>query len=95
MVFVGACMILDEKSIYFLLLYHFDSLIQVSQTHGFVCNHFTSNRKFCPMACQQVAYSQAIQGSQQLIYFTLFDHNFDLLDGWCGQSNQHLGSKGS
>ena len=47
------------------------------------------------MASQQLGYPQLIQGSQQLIYFTLFDHVDDLINGWCTQSNQHLGPKGS
>ena len=46
------------------------------------------------MACQQVEYSSPIQGSQQLIYFTLFDHIYDFIDGQCAQSYWHLWSKG-
>ena len=82
-------------SIYFFLLYSFDSFIQVSQIHGLVCSCFTSNRKFCLIACRQVGYSWPIQGSWQLIYCTLFDHVYDSIDGWCAQSNQYLESKGS
>ena len=39
------------------------------------------------MACQQVRLSQLIQGSQQLIYFTLLDHIYDSIDGQYAQSN--------
>ena len=46
------------------------------------------------MACQQAGYSQPIQGSWQLIFFALFDHVYDPIDGWHAQSNWHLGSKG-
>ena len=95
MVFVWACMILDKKKLYFFFLYHFDSLVQVDQTHGLVHSHFTSNEKFCLMACQQVEHSWPIQGIWQLIDFTLFDHIYDLIYGQHAQSSQHSWSKGS
>ena len=86
---------LGQKSIYFVPLYCFDSFIQVSQIHGLICSHFTSNGKFCSTACQQAGYPWPIQGSQQLIYFTLFDHIYDPIDGWHAKSNWHSGSQGS
>ena len=39
-----------------------------------------------------MGYSWPIQGNQKLICFTLFDQIYDLIDGWCAKSNQHLGS---
>ena len=57
------------------------ALFQVSWTHGLVCSHFTFNGKFCSMVCQQMGYLWPIQGNQQLIYFTLFHHVYDLIDG--------------
>ena len=83
------------KSLYFLFLYHYDSLIQVVLSHTLVCSCFTSNGKFCSMACKQVGYSHPSTGSWQLIYFALFGHIYDSIDGLFAQSNQHLGSKGS
>ena len=86
---------LGWKSLYFLVLYHFDSLVEVRQAHDLVHSHSTSDRKFCSTACQQEGHSQPIQGSQWLIFFTLLDHVHDLIDGQCAQSNWHLWSKGS
>ena len=34
----------QKKPLYFLFLYHFDSLVQDGQTHGLVHNDFTCNR---------------------------------------------------
>ena len=62
---------LGQKSLYFLFLYHFDSLVQVSQKHVLVFSHFISNGKFCLTACQQAGYSHPIEGSQQLIFHSL------------------------
>ena len=70
------------KSLYFLLLYHFDSLVQVSQTHGLVYSHYTSNRKFCLMVCQQMGYPQPIQGADNSsISFSLIMLIIELMVG--------------
>ena len=42
-----------------------------------------------------MVYSWPIQGSQQLIYFALFDHIYDLIDGQYAQSKWHSVSKDS
>ena len=80
MVFIWLCTILDKKNICLFPLYHSDILVQVSWIHGLVCSFFASNGKFCLMACQEVGYCWPIQGSQQLIYFTIFDHIDDSIE---------------
>ena len=51
--------------------------------------------KFCLLTCQQLGYPWSILGSQWLIDLAFFDHVDNPVNGWCTQSNQHLGSKDS
>ena len=84
-----------QKGVYLHPLCCFNSLVQVSQISHLVHSSFTPNEKFCLTANQQAGYPWPIQGSQQLIYFILFDHIDNSINGGCAQSNQHSGPKGS
>ena len=74
---------LGQKSLYYLFLYHFDSLIQVGQIHSLVCSHFTSSGKFCLTACDTIGLNTLLRHSRKPtthLFSSLWSHL--LFDCW-------------